>query len=356
MADSDVAASRAIRRRDRPPGRGGRERRRDPRRDRRQLRRPRAAHPAGVRVRRPRVDPPGRRPRGRARRRVRPRSPGGGARPRVVATDEDRALVEQALRDRDGRPMSDPADERDFLLRSLEDLEREHDAGDVDDADYAALKDDYTAARRGRPARSSGRRARVPRRRPQPRARSCWRGVLGVRGRGRGARGPGVRPPRRRRHRVRRASDQSVTEKLNEAGRLLQRGRRRGRHRALRRGARPTSRPTPRPSPTRAGPCTRSSATPRTALTSLIDAATADRDYPDVHAFLAVRVLPQRARASRPSNELDRLDALDPPPDMLAQIDGPPRRRSTPPSPRRRPPPRPPADALRRAAGRTGPW
>lgn len=36
-------------------------------------------------------------------------------------------------------------EERAFLLRSLEDLEREHDAGDVDDEDYAALKDDYTA-------------------------------------------------------------------------------------------------------------------------------------------------------------------------------------------------------------------
>ena len=36
-------------------------------------------------------------------------------------------------------------DERDFLLRSLQDLEREHDAGDVDDSDYVELKDDYTA-------------------------------------------------------------------------------------------------------------------------------------------------------------------------------------------------------------------
>jgi tetratricopeptide (TPR) repeat protein len=36
-------------------------------------------------------------------------------------------------------------EERDFLLRSLEDLEREHDAGDVDDVDYEELKDDYTA-------------------------------------------------------------------------------------------------------------------------------------------------------------------------------------------------------------------
>ena len=36
-------------------------------------------------------------------------------------------------------------EERDFLLRSLQDLESEHAAGDVDDADYEELKDDYTA-------------------------------------------------------------------------------------------------------------------------------------------------------------------------------------------------------------------
>lgn len=36
-------------------------------------------------------------------------------------------------------------EERDFLLRSLDDLERERGAGDIDDADYRALKDDYTA-------------------------------------------------------------------------------------------------------------------------------------------------------------------------------------------------------------------
>lgn len=36
-------------------------------------------------------------------------------------------------------------EQRDFLLRSLADLEREHDAGDLSDDDHAALKDDYTA-------------------------------------------------------------------------------------------------------------------------------------------------------------------------------------------------------------------
>lgn len=36
-------------------------------------------------------------------------------------------------------------DQRDFLLRSLDDLEREREAGDVDEHDYETLKDDYTA-------------------------------------------------------------------------------------------------------------------------------------------------------------------------------------------------------------------
>lgn len=36
-------------------------------------------------------------------------------------------------------------EQRDFLLRSLADLEREHDAGDLADDDHRTLKDDYTA-------------------------------------------------------------------------------------------------------------------------------------------------------------------------------------------------------------------
>lgn len=36
-------------------------------------------------------------------------------------------------------------EQRDFLLRSLADLEREHDAGDLTDEDFAELRDDYTA-------------------------------------------------------------------------------------------------------------------------------------------------------------------------------------------------------------------
>ena len=40
---------------------------------------------------------------------------------------------------------ADLEEQRDFLLGSLDDLEREHEAGDIDDDDYRALKDDYTA-------------------------------------------------------------------------------------------------------------------------------------------------------------------------------------------------------------------
>jgi hypothetical protein len=36
-------------------------------------------------------------------------------------------------------------EERDFLIRSLKDLDAERDAGDIDEIDYRSLKDDYTA-------------------------------------------------------------------------------------------------------------------------------------------------------------------------------------------------------------------
>src|SRR3546814_7205783 len=55
------------------------------------------------------------------------------------------------MAERDRPTALDPAslealeDQRDFLLSSLEDLERARAAGDVDDTDYQTLKDDYTA-------------------------------------------------------------------------------------------------------------------------------------------------------------------------------------------------------------------
>jgi tetratricopeptide (TPR) repeat protein len=55
-------------------------------------------------------------------------------------------------------------DERRFLLTSLADLEREHDAGDLDDGDYQTLKDGYTQrAATVLRAIEEGRRAQPPR-------------------------------------------------------------------------------------------------------------------------------------------------------------------------------------------------
>src|SRR3546814_4049925 len=77
------------------------------------------------------------------------------------------------MAERDRPTALDPAslealeDQRDFLLSSLEDLERERAAGDVDDTDYQTLKDDYTARAASviRSIEAGRRRAAVPVRR-----------------------------------------------------------------------------------------------------------------------------------------------------------------------------------------------
>jgi cytochrome c-type biogenesis protein CcmH/NrfG len=66
-------------------------------------------------------------------------------------------------------------EERRFLLRSLDDLEREHDAGDVDDADYATLRDGYVArAASVLRAIDEGRAALPPRRPRRPLVVVAW--------------------------------------------------------------------------------------------------------------------------------------------------------------------------------------
>jgi tetratricopeptide (TPR) repeat protein len=52
--------------------------------------------------------------------------------------------------ERAGRPLDADAlagleDEHDFLVRSIDDLDREHEAGDLDDDDYRSLRAEYTA-------------------------------------------------------------------------------------------------------------------------------------------------------------------------------------------------------------------
>jgi tetratricopeptide (TPR) repeat protein len=60
-------------------------------------------------------------------------------------------------------------------------------------------------------------------------------------------------------------------------------------------------------------------------IESLIAAAEADPGYPDTHAFLAI-ILERAGRTEAALAELDRLDALDPPP-MVLQIVAPLRER-----------------------------
>lgn len=68
---------------------------------------------------------------------------GGAGRGRATPKPPSSAPITRAQADPDALVALE--EERDFLLRSLTDLEREHDAGDVDDTDYEVLKDDYTA-------------------------------------------------------------------------------------------------------------------------------------------------------------------------------------------------------------------
>ena len=64
---------------------------------------------------------------------------------RVIQDDEVLALEEQ----------------RDYLLKSLDDLESEHAAGDIDEIDYTELKDDYTARAAATIRTIDARKARV---------------------------------------------------------------------------------------------------------------------------------------------------------------------------------------------------
>jgi tetratricopeptide (TPR) repeat protein len=89
--------------------------------------------------------------------------------------------------DADGAPDDERVaaleEQRDFLLRSLDDLEREWAAGDIDAADYEALKDDYTARTAAVLRALAGRAVATPPPAPAARARDrrttlAW--VVGV--------------------------------------------------------------------------------------------------------------------------------------------------------------------------------
>jgi hypothetical protein len=71
-------------------------------------------------------------------------------------------------------------EQRDFLLRSLDDLEREHAAGDLTDEDHATLRDDYTVrAAEALRALEAARGSSAPPPEP-PRRRRTWAVFAGV--------------------------------------------------------------------------------------------------------------------------------------------------------------------------------
>ena len=213
--------------------------------------------------------------------------------------------------------MSDPTDQREVLLRSLEDLEREHDAGDLDDADYLALRDDYTARAAAALRAESQPSVRSPARRNRALlvvggllAFAALAGVLVAQSSGRRDSGDIVTG----------SIDQSITEKLNKARRCFGEGDADcavGLYDEVL-----TDQPDNAEALTYKGWAQYILKNDtESALTTLIDAATAHPDYPDVHAFLAV-LFYRSGLVQQASKELDRLDKLDPPPELLNQIAG----------------------------------
>lgn len=218
--------------------------------------------------------------------------------------------------------------QRDFLLRSLEDLEREHDAGDVDDADYAALKDDYTARAasvlRALEAGRTAPTAIVAPRRFAGRtlgwaaavlAFAVLAGVLVAQAAGRRDADEVITGDVR----------QTTTEKLNQAGRLGGQGDLAGAIALYDEVL--AEEPDSAEALTYKGWMLNLSGDKEQGLEVLLQAATAHRDYPDVHAFLAI-VFFRNGLVEPAARELDRLDALDPPPairqltdPLRAQID-----------------------------------
>jgi tetratricopeptide (TPR) repeat protein len=212
-------------------------------------------------------------------------------------------------------------DQRDFLLASLEDLERERAAGDLDDADYAALKDDYTA-RAAAVLRALDDAARTRVAAPRPRS---WRraaaagglvvvfavlaGVLVAQSAGR--RDPGETATG--------VDTQTATQKLNEAGRLSAEGELDDALSLYDEVL--ENEPDNVEALAYRGWLLTLSGRASDGLESLLDAATTDPSYPDVHAFLAV-VFFRSGLVSEADRELDRLDSLDPPASIRSLVAG----------------------------------
>lgn len=212
-------------------------------------------------------------------------------------------------------------DQRDFLLSSLEDLERERAAGDVDEHDYATLKDDYTARAASVLRAIEAGRARTRRSRRRPSGRQVLMllavvlfaglaGVLVAQAVGRRDSGGFSSGDIR----------SSVTENLNEAGQLLSDGDWEG---AVERYDEVlVDQPTNAEALAYKGWTLFALGGDREAgLSSLIDAATADSDYPDAHAFLAI-IFFRSGLVEQADRELSTFESLDPPPAVRQLTEG----------------------------------
>jgi len=204
--------------------------------------------------------------------------------------------------------------QRDFLLRSLEDLEAEYAAGDVDEADYQALKDDYTArAAAVLRALEAGRAAAsAPPRRRTTRGGRALLAVVGVAlfavvagvlvAQASGRRDPGGV--------ITGDVAQSVTERLNQANRLGAQGDYAGAVELYESVL--ADDPGNAEAAAYRGWMLTLAGEQAAGLEALLAAATEHPDYPDVHAFLAV-VFYRSGLVPEAGRELERLEALDPP-------------------------------------------
>jgi tetratricopeptide (TPR) repeat protein len=213
-------------------------------------------------------------------------------------------------------------DQRDFLLRSLDDLERERAAGDVDDADYETLKDDYTA-RAARTIRAiEAHRDRSARAGSRPR-RSWRRLVATVAGVAAFAVLAGVLVAQAS---GRREADDPLTGEIRQTTRaqlgeaLTLAGEQRYDEAIAVYDEVLDEQPGNVEALTYKG-WVQFLSGDSAGIDTLTEATETDPDYPDAHAFWVI-ILCRAGRSDAALSELDRLEALDPPPFVLELVGG----------------------------------
>jgi tetratricopeptide (TPR) repeat protein len=211
-------------------------------------------------------------------------------------------------------------EERAFLLRSLRDLDAEHEAGDVDQHDYDSLRDDYTA-RAARVIRTIERH-QARRAVEEPRA-SRWRrvgvaagvvlfallaGVIVAQATGRRQAGETATGSIREtsRQQIDRAIQTAATGDYDAAVAMLD--------------DIVAVAPDNVEALTYKGWFQYRAGDGGDGVDSLTAAVQADPTFPATHAFLAV-ILAQNGRPDLAREELDRLDALDPPAVILQLVE-----------------------------------